>query len=98
MSDLISRQDVIDLLEEWGSGSKYVVKDGENMNNKFAERFFELLVEHKLMPAQFASEMGISPNTVYNWLRGDYLPNLVMFFRICEDYDVDPIWLWGGVE
>ena len=75
----------------------YVVKDGDIMN-KFDERLFELLVNHKLMPAQFASEMCISPNTVYNWLRGDYLPNLQMFFRICEYYDVEPYWLWGGAE
>lgn len=68
------------------------------MNNKFSERLFNLLVKHKLMPTQFASEMDISPNTVYNWLRGDHLPSLIMFFQICEDYDVDPKWLWGGNE
>ena len=68
------------------------------MKNKFAERLFELLVEHKIMPTKFAYEMDISPNTVYNWLRGDYLPNLQMFFRICEDYGVEPYWLWGGEE
>lgn len=76
----------------------YVVKDGENMKNKFSERLFDLIVEHRIMPTQFANDMGISPNTVYNWLRGDYLPNLTMFFRICEDYDVEPLWLWGGDE
>ena len=76
----------------------YVVKDGDNMNNKFAERLFELLVEHKHTPAQFASEMGVSTNTVYNWLRGDCLPNLTIFFQICEFYCVEPMWLWGGNE
>jgi len=29
MDDLISRQDVIDLLEEWGSGSKYIEVETE---------------------------------------------------------------------
>ena len=68
------------------------------MNNKFSGRLYDLLTGNEITATEFASEMGISPNTVYNWLRGDYLPNLIMFFRICEDYNVDPMWLWGGDE
>lgn len=76
----------------------YVVKDGDNMDNKFSVRLFDLIVEQRITPTKFAFSMGISPNTVYNWLRGDCLPNLQMFFKICEFYGVEPVWLWGGNE
>ena len=58
----------------------------------FKERLKELREESKLSMTELANKIGVSPNTVSRWERGERIPNmdalisLAKFFNVTIDY------------
>lgn len=65
------------------------------MPEAFYERFNEVLKEKKISAKELAKLVGVSKNTVYEWIwntRQMYTPS---FIKVCRILDVDPLWLYG---
>lgn len=66
-------------------------------NAPFAKRLATYIAKKGLNGYQFAGVLGIQRNTVYCWLSGDNLPDLVSLANICKVLDVTPNDLMVGI-
>lgn len=46
----------------------------------------------------FADQLGVRPNTVYRWERGELVPSIFTLYRIAQLAGVTMEWLVGGTE
>ena len=50
-----------------------------------------------LRPSTVARSVGVSPQKLGNWMRGDHYPDEWFVFRFCNRYGVTADWLYRGV-
>ena len=63
---------------------------------ELGERIREARTRLNLPRAEFALLIGISTTTLFNYEAGDREPNADVLMRICEEAEVNPIWLLSG--
>ena len=73
---------------------------GEQKREERRERFSKILRERgiKRHGAQtlIAEQIGVSDATVAAWMRGSMPRDPEVFFKFCDNYDVDPYWWTSG--
>lgn len=70
-------------------------------NAKLGAKIRQIRQEKKLSQTAFATELGqcsvraqrISKTTVCRWEKGELLPNICTFFKLCHIYQIDANWL-----
>ena len=69
----------------------------KNMNyeSKFAQRFTELLENHKMTQVEFGKKYGFSKTRVNNWCKGPSEPPLKVIVMICKEFGEEADWLIG---
>lgn len=65
---------------------------------KFSERLALELKGCKLTQKQIAEELGIDNSNITKWKRGEYLPSLDVFCKLCQLLDVSADYLLGLVD
>lgn len=70
-------------------------------NEKLGAKIRQIRQEKKLSQTAFATELGrcsvrakhINKTTVCRWEKGELLPNICTFFKLCHIYQIDANWL-----
>lgn len=70
-------------------------------NEKLGAKIRQIRQEKKLSQTAFATELGrcsvraeyISKTTVCRWEKGELLPNICIFFRLCHCFRINANWL-----
>ena len=73
----------------------------ENFSEKLGEKIKKIRQEKRLSQTAFAEQLGrcsvraecISKSTVSRWEKGELLPNICTFFKLCHIYQIDANWL-----
>lgn len=73
----------------------------ENFSEKLGAKIRQIRQEKKLSQTAFATELGrcsvrarhINKTTVCRWEKGELLPNICTFFKLCHIYQIDANWL-----
>lgn len=73
----------------------------ENFSEKLGARIRQIRQEKKLSQTAFATELGrcsvraahINKSTISRWEKGELLPNICTFFKLCHIYQIDANWL-----
>mgnify|MGYP000933330285 CR=1 FL=1 len=67
-----------------------------NIMEELEIRIWEARIRLNLPRAEFALLIGVSTTALFNYEVGDRVPNVDVLMRICEEAEVNPIWLlWG---
>lgn len=61
----------------------------------FTERFNELVETNKINLTELANYCGIGKSNVSNWRKGDNLPSLEVFSKICKYLEISADYLLG---
>lgn len=61
----------------------------------FMPRINQLLDESGLNAHQLSKKLGLSANTISEWLSDSRVMSTVSFFELCKFFDVNPMWLYG---
>jgi SOS-response transcriptional repressor LexA len=72
------------------------VVSGERLCAGIGQRLIEL--RGKLTQQAFADSIGVSKRSVIRYEKEDRLPDAEVIARICDRYQVDPIWLLTGQQ
>ena len=72
-----------------------------NFSEKLGEKIKKIRQEKRLSQTAFAEQLGrclvraecISKSTVSRWEKGELLPNICTFFKLCHIYQIDANWL-----
>jgi SOS-response transcriptional repressor LexA len=70
------------------------IVSGERLCTGMGQRLIEL--RGKLTQQAFADNIGVSKRSVIRYEKEDRLPDAEVIARICDRYQVDPIWLLTG--
>ena len=65
------------------------------MENKFAERLQYSIDRNGIYVPTLAKRLGMSPNTIYSYVRGEISPRLDVVLKLAEELRVSPVWLSG---
>lgn len=73
----------------------------ENFSEKLGAKIRQIRQEKKLSQTAFATELGrcsvraahINKSTISRWEKGELLPNICTFFKLCHIYQIDANWL-----
>lgn len=65
------------------------------MENKFAERLQYSIDRNGIYVPTLAKRLGMSPNTIYSYVRGEIYPRLDVVLKLAEELRVSPVWLSG---
>lgn len=69
---------------------------GDRLSAGIGERLVEL--RGKLSQQDFAESIGVSKRTIIRYEKEDRLPDAEVVARICEHYNVNPVWLLVGKQ
>lgn len=76
---------------------KQSISNSEKMKN-FSDRLNNLVIESGLKKGKVADDVGVSPQTLSNWLAGKYMPSDEELERLAKLFSVSESFLRGKTE
>ena len=79
--------------------SEYSLKLAKRKSNEFFTlRLNKVLEEKHVNGNQLAKMIGADKGRVYNWIKGNCLPNIPSLMAVCSALNVSPNYLLYGIE
>lgn len=69
-----------------------------NILQGFPERLELTIAKRNISCKKLADRVGIRRGTLYGYVHGDFMPNTVIFARLCKELNVSADWLLFGEE
>lgn len=78
----------------WSEATGGIIMDEKEKNNSFSNILYDFMISHNLTNRTLAEQIGVSCNTIRNWLRGRKISNqsyikCMRFFLDFEEIDYD---------